>query len=311
MSTLITGATGFVGRKFVDRTSADRIVVACRNVEKAKSIFGSKVDQFVRWRNAREDLDLTSETGPIDQVVNLMGESIAEGRWTKAKKKRIRDSRILGTRRLVDALVATGRPPRVFVSASAIGIYGDSGEKLVTEEGPLDSGFTGSVCHEWEQEAMRLNEFGTRVVCLRIGIVLGNDGGALEKMLPIFRLGIGGKLGSGKQWMAWIHVEDLVSLIEWCLSSEIEGPVNATAPHPVRNEEFTQKLASTLKRSAFLPAPWFALRLALGEFANTLFFSQRVIPAAATQHGFEFKFPEIETALADAVHGHITSPRSN
>lgn len=301
MSLLITGGTGFVGRRFLAQTSAKRVIAVSRNAQKAKTTLGEDVDSVISWDSTNDELDLSSEEAPIEQVVNLMGESIAEGRWTAAKKKRIHESRILGTRRLVDSLLATGSAPKVFVSASAIGIYGDSGEAIVHEDHQSDSNFTGSLCREWEDEALRLEEHGTRVVCLRIGIVLGAEGGALEKMLPIFRMGIGGRLGSGKQWVAWIHVDDLVSMIQWSLESDVKGPVNATAPNPVRNSQLTKTLAAAVNRPAFIPAPWFALRLALGEFANTLFYSQRVVPTVATEQGFEFKFPDLESAIENIV----------
>ena len=238
----------------------------------------------------------------FDKVVNLMGESIAEGRWTDAKKKRIFDSRVTGTRQLVDGLLATGKPPSVFVSASAIGIYGDSGEALVDESYPINDIFTSSVCQAWEAEANRLISHGTRVVCLRIAIVLGDGGGAIDKMLPIFKLGLGGKLGSGKQWMSWIHVDDLIGMINWSLENpNVSGPVNATSPEPARNAEFTQALAKAVSRPAFLPAPWFALRLVFGEFANELFFSQRIVPKVALDQGFKFKHPKLADAIADVV----------
>lgn len=301
MSLLVTGATGFVGRRLLAQTDAQRVLAIARDSKRAKATLGDNVDRVIEWKSVDAELDLTGEATPIDQVVNLMGESIAEGRWTDAKKKRIHDSRILGTRRLVDSLIETGHPPKVFVSASAIGIYGDSGERVVEENGQLDVRFTGTICQDWEAEALRLAEFGTRVVCLRIGIVLGEGGGALEKMLPIFRMGVGGRLGSGQQWIAWIHVDDLVAMIDWCLASDVEGPVNATAPNPVRNKEFTKQLAAAVRRPAILPVPWFALRLALGEFANTLFFSQRVVPAVAMENGFKFTYPDVKSAIEEVV----------
>jgi len=188
------------------------------------------------------------------------------------------------------------------VDWSAIGIYGDAGEDVVEEDHANGSGFLTDVCAQWEQEAMRLQAHGVRVVCLRIGIVLGSQGGALKKMVPLFRWGLGGNLGNGNQWVAWIHVADLVSLIKWSIDNNtVSGPVNATAPNPVRNKELTRTLAKALKRPAFLPAPKFALKLALGEFADSLFFSQRVVPAFALNHGFQFQFSDIESAIRDAV----------
>ena len=208
----------------------------------------------------------------------------------------------MGTRNLVDGLLATGKPPSVFVSASAIGVYGDSGEAVVDETHALDDIFAASVCQAWEEEANRLTSHGTRVVCLRIGIVLGDGGGAIDKMLPIFKLGLGGKLGAGKQWMSWVHVDDVTGMIDWALAdSSIVGPVNATAPNPVRNAEFTRTLAQAVNRPAVLPAPKLALRLFFGEFANSLFFSQRIVPKVALEQGYEFKYPRLADAIADVV----------
>ncbi len=233
----------------------------------------------------------------------MMGESIADGRWSDERKKRIRESRVKGTRHLVDALIESGTLPKVMVSASAIGIYGDSGESIVEENHQHGSGFLTDVCQEWEEEANRLTQHGVRVVNLRIGIVLGAEGGAIEKMLPIFRWCLGGNLGSGKQWMAWIHLDDLLAMICWAIENEsVIGPLNATAPNPVRNFELTKALAQAVGRPAFLPAPKFGLRLVLGEFANSLFFSQRVVPAAALAGGFQFQFSDVKSALAEIVN---------
>ena len=233
----------------------------------------------------------------------MMGESIADGRWSDERKKRIRESRVKGTRHLVDALIELGTLPKVMVSASAIGIYGDSGESIVEENHQHGSGFLTDVCQEWEEEANRLTQHGVRVVNLRIGIVLGAEGGAMEKMIPMFRWCLGGNLGSGKQWMAWIHLDDLLAMVCWAIENEsVIGPLNATAPNPVRNSELTKALAKAVGRPAFLPAPKFGLRLVLGEFANSLFFSQRVVPAAALAGGFQFQFSDVKSALAEIVN---------
>ena len=308
MATLITGGTGFVGQKLVRRL--DNVIVTSRNRERAsKKLAAAGIPdqkiEVIEWDPSKDVLEIPDGT-QFDSVVNLMGESIAEGRWTEAKKERIRTSRVDGTRNLVDGIIKSseqsGNFPSVFVSASAIGIYGDSGEEIVEEDHQKGNGFLTEVCQQWEAEALRLEKYGVRVVCLRIGIVLGESGGALEKMVPLFKWGVGGKLGSGKQWMAWIHVDDLVSLICWSLThSTIAGPVNATAPNPVRNSEFTKTLASAVGRPAILPAPKFGLRLVLGEFANSLFFSQRIVPAAALKHGFQFKHSEVGSAIESAL----------
>ena len=301
MSLLVTGGTGFLGQQFIASSKEPFIAAVSRNQTKAKQTLGDSVKEVIQWDPQKSPFQVP-EGVHFDKVVNLMGEPIAEGRWTDAKKKRILDSRVKGTRQLIDGLLASGKPPSVFVSASAIGIYGDTGEAIVDESYPLDDVFVGSVCEAWEKEANRLKSHGTRVVCLRIGIVLGDGGGAIDKMLPIFKLGLGGKLGSGKQWMAWIHVDDVCGMINWALENpEVSGPVNATAPEPVRNAEFTRTLAKAVSRPAFLPAPQFALRLVFGEFANSLFFSTRIVPKVALDHGFEFKFPNLTEAIADVV----------
>ena len=290
-----------MGQQFIASSKESYIAAVSRNQAKAQQTLGDSVKEVIQW-DPQESIFQGPEGVHFDKVVNLMGEPIAEGRWTDAKKKRIFDSRVKGTRQLVDGLLATGKPPSVFVSASAIGIYGDSGEAIVDESHPLDDVFVGSVCQAWEEEANRLASHGTRVVCLRIGIVLGDGGGALDKMLPIFKLGLGGKLGSGKQWMSWVHVDDVCGLINWALENpDVAGPVNATSPEPVRNADFTQALAKAVSRPAFLPAPQFALRLVFGEFANSLFFSQRIVPKVALDQGYDFKFPNLTEAIADAV----------
>ena len=300
MALLVTGGTGFVGRSFIKNSDESYIAAVSRNQAKAKQTLGSTVSEVIPWDPLVSPFD-----GPdvhFDKVVNLMGESIAEGRWTAAKKKRIHDSRVLGTRNLVDGLLATGKPPSVFVSASAIGIYGDSGEAIVDESHSVDDIFAASVCQAWEEEANRLTNHGTRVVCLRIAIVLGDGGGAIEKMLPIFKLGLGGKLGSGNQWMSWLHIDDLIGMTNWALANpSVKGPINATAPNPVRNAEFTRTLARAVNRPAFLPAPKFAMRLFFGEFANSLFFSQRISPKVALEQGYEFKYPNLAEAIAGVI----------
>ena len=300
MALLITGGTGVVGCRFIKNSDESYIAAVSRNQTKAEQTLGSAVSVVIPWDPIRSPFD-----GPdvhFDKVVNLMGEPIAEGRWSAAKKKRIHDSRVLGTRNLVDGLLATGKPPSVFVSASAIGIYGDSGEAVVDESHSVDDIFAASVCQAWEEEANRLTSHGTRVVCLRIGMVLADGGGAIDKMLPIFKLGLGGKLGSGNQWMSWVHVDDVIGMINWALTTpSVTGPVNVTAPNPVRNAEFTRTLAQAVNRPAFLPAPKFALRLFFGEFANSLFFSQRISPKVALEQGYKFKYPHLAEAIADVV----------
>lgn len=300
MSILVTGGTGFVGKRLLNQIQDPTLIT--RNAGRAEQNFvGHPASpKFIQWKSHHDQLVLP-DSG-FRQVVHLMGESIAEGRWTEAKKERIRSSRVDATNRLVEALLKTEKLPETFVSASAIGIYGDPGEEGVDESSPHGTGYLTEVCQEWEESALRLVESGVRVVCLRIGIVLGREGGAMEKMVPLFRWGLGGRLGNGKQWVAWIHVEDLVAMILWALNdSNVSGPVNATAPNPVRNKELTKVLAKSVNRPALFPAPKFMLRVVLGEFANSLFFSQKVLPTVALENGFQFQFPEINQAISEVV----------
>jgi hypothetical protein len=233
--------------------------------------------------------------------VHLAGEPLAQ-RWTEEAKRRIRGSRVDGTRRLIALLADLPAAPRVLLCASAIGIYGSRGDEILTESSAPGTGFLPEVCMAWEQAADEAAALGMRVVKLRTGIVLGRDGGVLARMLPAFRLGAGGRLGSGKQWMSWIHLNDLLGLIEFALNEAgVTGPVNATAPNPVTNEQFTAQLARTLHRPAFAPAPAFALKLMFGEMASVLLDSQRVVPRAAIEHGFGFRYPGLDPALHDVL----------
>ncbi|HTB20812.1 MAG TPA: TIGR01777 family oxidoreductase [Bryobacteraceae bacterium] len=235
-----------------------------------------------------------------DAVVHLAGEPVSQ-RWTEAAKKRIHDSRVEGTRNLVTALAAQAQRPRVLVCASAVGYYGSRGDQILTEASSPGTDFLARVVVDWEEAAQLAEPLGIRVVRLRFGMVLG-PGGALAKLLPLFRLGVGGKLSSGHQWMAWIHIDDVVNLILFALNfAAIRGAVNATAPHPVTNEEFTQRLATALHRPAILPVPAFALNLVLGEMSEMVLASQRVLPTVAKSAGFQFQYPELRAALENLV----------
>ena len=299
-TTLLTGGTGFVGSYLLPHL--ERAILTTRNVERARKKDGRDGVDFLEWSGKAGEL-LIDPAAKIDSVINLMGESIAEGRWTEAKKERIRSSRVDGTRTLVDELLKLDTLPKVMVSASAVGIYGDPGEAEVTESFPPAENYLGDVCRDWEEEAIRIADHGVRVVLIRIGIVMGRGGGAMDKMLPIFKLGLGGRLGNGKQWVPWIHVHDLVGMIQWAIENDsVAGPLNASAPNPVRNSEMTSAMAKAVGRFAILPAPQFALRMVLGEFANSLFSSQKVIPQAAINGGFKFQYPTIDLALDEIVN---------
>ena len=294
---LVTGATGFVGRHLCALLDAPNVLT--RRPETVPPEFSRSA--CFRWDPTNEMAPPESLSG-CDAVFHLAGEPVASGRWSKSKKARIRNSRVQGTANLVAGLGAMESRPSVLVSASAVGYYGSRGDKELSENSPAASGFLAEVCEEWEAAARSAEELGIRVVTVRIGVVLGKDGGALAQMLPIFKIGLAGKLGSGKQWMPWIHVEDLASLLVFAAEHpELCGPVNATAPLPVRNREFTKAVGRAVRRPAVLPAPAFALRLALGEFSQVLLASQRVLPTAALNAGFEFRHSSIDSAMAGIV----------
>ena len=298
MSTLITGATGLVGTRLAKQI--DSVVATSRNAESAKAKLGDSV-HVVQWKSVDQPLDL-SGVPKTSSVVNLMGDSIAKGRWSDAKKKSIRESRVQGTEQLVDAVLKLDPLPEVFVSASAVGYYGSRGDEELTESSSKGTGFLADVCDEWEQATSRLKEAGVRTVIVRIGIVLAREGGALAEMLTPFKLGVGGPLGNGSQYFPWVHIDDLVGIILHSINnSNVSGVLNAAAPGIVTNKQWTAALAKQLHRPALLPVPKFALRLAIGEFADSLFFSQNVKPDAALAAGYQFKFSDLESALANLI----------
>jgi uncharacterized protein len=297
MRTLVTGATGLIGRALVDRLES--AVVLTRDPARAKNTFPT-VESYA-W---------TPEAGPppaaalddVDVVFNLAGEPVAVGRWTADKKRRIRDSRVLGTRNLVAGLSAMANRPRVLVSASAVGYYGDRGDEELVETSPAGRGFLAEVCADWEREALAAANLGVRVVCARLGIVLAQGGGALARMLTAFRLGAGGKLGDGRQWMPWIHLDDVIGiLLHASQDPRIQGAINAVGPRPVTNAEFTPSLARALHRPAFLTVPKLALRLAFGEMGEILTDSQRVSPKVTEQTGYAFQHADLDSALKAAL----------
>ncbi len=299
MKALVTGATGFVGPRLL--RLLDNPVVLSRNPARAKTAIGPLASQIVEWDPLRGPPPPQAFEG-VDVVLHLAGESVAEGRWTTAQKAKIRDSRVIGTRNLVQGIAQAAVKPKTLVSASAVGYYGDRGDEELTEAAPPAHDFLADVCVEWEREALVAQQHGVRVVAARTGIVLGAGGGALAKMLTPFKLGGGGPLGNGRQWMPWIHVADLARLyLHAAETTSIQGAMNAVAPQPVRNSEFTKALARQLHRPAFMPAPYFGLRLLFGEFAKVLFASQRVIPRVAVDTGFVFQYPEIAAALREIL----------
>ncbi len=301
MKVVVTGGTGFVGRQLVRALlgNGTEVTVIGRDVKRAQAYLPARC-RVASWE--RDALEHAIEGA--DGIVHLAGQGVAEGRWTARRREAIRASRVSTTHTLVDAIerLAPVVRPRALVSASAVGYYGDRGDEILPEEATAGAGFLADVCRAWEAEARRVATLGTRITIARIGIVLGRDGGALKQILPPFRLGVGGRLGSGTQWMSWIHRDDLVALLRFALERPaLSGVVNAVAPEPVRNDAFTRTLATTLGRPALLPVPAVALRIALGEMSTILLGSQRVRPAAATDAGFAFRYPELGAALADIV----------
>jgi uncharacterized protein len=306
MRALVTGGTGFVGPHLLRRL--DRPIVLSRDAAKARQKL-SKFDADVRQWDPTVGPPPAEMFDGVDVIFHLAGEGVASGRWTKAKKQRIRDSRVIGTRNLVEGLARAANRPKAIVSASAVGYYGSRGEETLTEQSAPGDDFLAEVCIDWEREAQRAATLGIRTAMLRIGVVLGEEGGALTKMLPPFKLGLGGPLGNGKQWMPWIHVEDLASLFMHAAQRDnIQGPVNAAAPGIVRNREFTKVLAKELHRPAIFRAPYLGLRVVFGEIAQVLFASQKVEPRVATASGFEFRYPRLEEAMHMAIH---PEPKSN
>jgi len=297
MKVVIAGGTGFLGRPLAQALagSGHEVVVLTRGVSSKPAMPA----RFVTW--SPDDLGAAwiAELEGAGAVVNLAGESIGARRWTAAQKRRIVDSRLQATRALAHAIRRAARPPLTLVSGSAVGYYGPLGEEVVTEGHPAGSDFLATVCEQWESEAMKAAGGATRVVCIRTGLVLEKDGGALSPMLLQFKLGVGGPLGSGRQYWPWIHRADWISLIRWTIDTpSAAGPLNATAPTPVTNADFTRALARALHRPAFVRAPAFALRLALGEMADGLLLAgQRAVPAAAERLGFTFRYADLDEAL--------------
>ncbi|MCB9597688.1 MAG: TIGR01777 family protein [Sandaracinaceae bacterium] len=294
---LITGVTGFVGQPLAVALAAEGWAVHGVSRDPGRAM--AKVPSLTE---AHRSSDVTGALlSDFSAVVSLAGESVG-GRWNREKMRQIEDSRVDGTRVLVDAIEAADPRPEVFVSASAMGFYGSRGDKELTETDSAGDDFLAGVCQAWEREAERAKALGVRVVIPRIGLVLGRDGGALEAMLPLFKAGLGGRIGSGRQWWSWIHLDDLVRMICAFVTEEgMEGAYNAVSPEPVRQAELTRILAKVLGRPAFLPAPAFALKAALGGFSAELLASRRLLPTRARQAGFGFRHSDLEAALRTIV----------
>jgi uncharacterized protein (TIGR01777 family) len=298
MKALVTGATGLVGRELLRHLEG--AVVLTRNVAESERRLGAGVSARA-WQPSREPAPAAAFDG-IDAVFHLAGEPVAAGRWTPERTLRIRDSRVLGTRHLVATLSTLPALPRVLVCASGIDFYGDRGDAELREGSPRGQGFLSDVCEAWEAEARAAENVGVRVVLARFGLVLAARGGALERMLPPFRLGVGGKLGDGRQWLPWVHLDDAVGLLLHAARDErLRGPLNVVAPEAVTNAEFTRALGQALGRPALLSVPRLALRVLFGEISQALLDSRRVVPAVALETHYEFRHPRLAPALASCV----------
>jgi uncharacterized protein (TIGR01777 family) len=304
MKIAITGATGFVGSRLVVKLHdcGDTILILTRNLAKTQRIYPKSIYPKIEIVPyvATESGDWQKEISGCDAVINLAGEPISE-RWTSEAKQAIVASREIGTEKIVEAIALASQKPKVLINSSAIGYYGTSETASFDENSPSGSDFLAEVCKKWEAAAQKVQDFGTRLVILRTGIVLGN-GGALAKMIPPFKLFAGGPIGSGRQWFSWIHRDDLINLIIYCLDRrEISGTFNATAPNPVRMKEFCQVLGEVMKRPSWLPVPDFALEILLGEGAKIVLEGQEVLPKATQAIGFDYRYPNLEEALEEIV----------
>lgn len=293
MNVLVAGGTGFVGQALcpVLRREGHDVTVVTRNPQRCAPLGGVR---YVAWEGEGYERALAQADG----VVNLAGESLARRRWTTRQRQLIRDSRVGATRRLAVSMESSQSRSQVLINASAVGYYGPRGDEELAESGGAGCGFLAELCREWEAEAQRIEGMGVRVVRLRIGLVLGPAGGALAKMVPLFRMFLGGAPGSGRQWVSWIHLDDVIGLVEWALARrDVAGAVNATAPHPARMQDVCRSLGRALRRPAWAPMPSSVLRLALGDMADLLLTGQRVIPEAAMRWGYAFRYPELDRAV--------------
>ena len=290
MNVLISGATGLIGSALIPELEARGHTVTRLSRSKAGP-------DTIRWDPSAGTID--GDLGGTEAVVHLAGENIAQGRWNPDKKRRIVDSRVKGTRLLAEGIAALPTPPKVMVSTSAVGYYGDRGDEVLTEESAPGTGFLPRVCQEWEAAAEPARRSGIRVVYPRLGVVLSPESGALGTTLPLFKLGVGGKIGDGRQWVSWVAIDDVVGAIVHALTDEsVEGPVNVGSPNPMTNAEYTKVLGKVLGRPTVLPLPAPAARIMLGEVADALLLaSQRMEPAKLEATGYDFRYPQLEGAL--------------
>ncbi|PSJ44740.1 TIGR01777 family protein [Zobellella endophytica] len=296
MKILLTGGTGFIGRRLMSHLRTHhQVSVLSRSPTKVYQRLGHDIEALL-------SLDELDNLDQFDAVINLAGEPIADKRWSPAQKERICQSRWQLTAQLVDKLKAGSAPPKVMISGSAVGFYGRQGDTLVDEDSRPHPEFSHEVCARWEQQALAAQSEQTRVCLIRLGMVLGAEGGALKKMVPGYRFGLGGPIGSGKQYMSWIHIEDVVNLILFLLEhEECHGAFNATAPEPVTNEQFSRCLAQVLGKPHFARIPAWSMKLLFGEMAQLLLNGQRVMPVRLQQAGFHFRYPSLDKALKETL----------
>lgn len=296
MKILISGASGLVGTNLIPTLTAHDVYKLVRKTPKASD--------EIEWdaeKGFAESEQKKLEN--FDAVIHLAGDNVASENWSDEKKRTIKESRTVGTRILVDALKKCKNPPKHFIGASAIGFYGDGKDEILDERSAKGAGFLAEICDEWERESKRAEDFGARVVLMRIGVVLAKDGGALEKMLTPFKFGVGGTIGSGEQWMSWIAIDDVVSIVHFFLNDEnLRGAFNLTAPNPAKNADFVKTLGGALNRPTVLPLPAFAVKLMFGEMGETLLLTgARVLPKRLRDAGYEFKFDNLEEAMKSVL----------
>ena len=297
MNILLTGGTGFIGRQLCHslQNNAHQLTVFSRQPETVHDICGKNVQ-------AINSLDTLNPADHFDAIINLAGAGIVDQRWSRKRKQTLIDSRIKVTEQLINFIARSQLKPEVIISSSAIGYYGNQGSKKVAEQAPARNDFAHQLCAQWEAAALQAKKYNTRVCIIRTGLVIGKNGGFISRMLPAFKLGLGGRLGDGKQWMSWLHLSDLIAIIELLLQDKnLQGAFNATSPYPVTNQEMTRKLAKYLNRPALIPVPGFVLKLLLGEMSDLLLNGQRVIPQRLLEANFEYQFASLDQALADVL----------
>lgn len=299
---IVTGATGLIGKKLVSslRKNNYEVIVFSRNTKQAKLLLPD-INKFVEWNYTNLN-QWKSEIEGIYAIIHLAGVNLFEKRWNEKFKSQILESRELSTRKLVDAIRSTVKKPDVFISASGIGIYGNGSDEILDEQSTIGNDFLADVCKVWEDESQKVEAFGVRSVQIRTGLVLSNEDGALKQMLPAFKMFFGGPLGNGKQWSSWLHIDDIVAIYLHALENvSISGPINAVSPNPITMNEFAKALGKVLNRPSLFSVPKFMLKIIIGEAAEVVIGSQKVIPDKLIKNGYKFKFTKLEDALKDLL----------